>query len=107
MFTREFILKRPVKLEPVPAPELGDGAVLYVKRLSGTEYMKLHEAMAKGKDKPAFSHWIIAAVCDETGAPTFLPEDLDAIIELEGTLVLRLGNAASALNGTEAVIAGK
>lgn len=99
MLTREQILKpRKLVTKTVPAPELGDGETLLVRRLSAREFMDL---TAKAKTQPdiAYAHWIVATVVDEAGNRLFTEEDATTLGEQEITLVERLTDEAMKING--------
>ncbi|HEV2294094.1 MAG TPA: hypothetical protein VGR35_09560 [Tepidisphaeraceae bacterium] len=98
--TREQILqRRKVTTEVVPAPELGDGATLNVRRLSAREFMELTE-QAKTDSDNAYAYWIAATVVDDTGeGKVFTVDDAKGLVsELDITLVERLTDAAQRLN---------
>src|SRR5688500_12409091 len=99
MLTREQIL-RPRKLatKSVPAPELGDGETLTVRRLSAREFMDL-TAKAKGQPEIAYAHWIVATVVNDAGTRIFNEDDAVALGEQDITLVERLTDEAMKING--------
>ena len=96
--TREQILapRKPVT-EPVPCPELGDGASLTVRRLSARAFMAL-SAKVKADPDLAFAHWITATVIGDDGKPVLSESDAAALAEQDATLVQRLTEAAMRLN---------
>src|SRR5262245_1394379 len=94
ILTREQILqRRPIVTEVVPAPELGEGATLKVRRLAARDFMALSEK-AKAQPELAYVHWIVACVIDDAGAKVFTDDDAQAISELDITLIERLSDAA-------------
>jgi hypothetical protein len=97
--TRDQIVQRKtVATEVVPAPELGDGATLIVRRLSAREFMAL-TATAKAEADLAYAHWIAATVVDDQGNQVFTAEDDQGLVaDLDITLVERLTDAAQRLN---------
>src|SRR5437879_4891959 len=97
--TREQILRpRKMPTEVVPCPELGDGATLIVRRLTGREFMDLSNKVKTQPDL-AFAFWITATVVDESGNRVFTEDDdVAALAEQDGTLVQRLTEAAMRLN---------
>lgn len=96
--TREDILRRrPLPTEVVPAPELGDGVTLRVRRLNAGEFLALTEK-AKADPQTAYQHWIVATVCDDAGQRVFTDDDAPAIAELDIALVERLTTASQRLN---------
>lgn len=96
---REQILARRVTAtEVVPAPELGDGATLTVRRLSAREFMVMTDK-AKAEPELAYAHWIAATVVDDQSARVFTVDDAQGLVaDLDITLVERLTDAAQRLN---------
>jgi hypothetical protein len=96
--TREQILapRKPVT-EPVPAPELGEGVTLTVRRLTAREFMAL-STKVKADAEMAYAHWITATVVDDDGKSVFTPDDAAALAEQDATLIERLTEAAMRLN---------
>lgn len=98
MLTREQILApRKLPTETVPAPELGEGCTLTVRRLSAREFMDL-TAKAKAQPDLAYAHWIVATVVGEDGKPILTEADAAAMAEQDITLVERVTETAQRLN---------
>jgi hypothetical protein len=96
--TREQILARRVAAtEVVPAPELGDGATLTVRRLRAGDFLALSEKV-KADPALAYAHWITACVVDEQGERMFTDDDAPALADLDITLIERLSDAAQRMN---------
>lgn len=96
--TRQQILQpRTLPSEVVPAPELGDGASLIVRRLAAREFMEL-STKVKAQPDIAYALWIVATVVDENGANVFTENDAAALGEQDATLVQRLTETAMRLN---------
>lgn len=102
MLTREQILNRyrdkKLVTETVPAPELGEGETLLVKKLKAAEVFEI-TARAKAQPDLMYAHWIVACVVDESGKPIFTAEDAAALGDEEFSLVERLMEVATRLTG--------
>jgi len=96
---------RPPVTVDVPAPELGEGAVLRLKRLRVPEYKAFTEAATDRTGDRAitradglFSERLIqACAVDAEGQPVI--EDLAVIARWDASLYVRVANAALKLNG--------
>lgn len=100
---RAFARRKRVKLEPVPMPEWGEGSVVHVREMSGAE-RDAYEAQQvernkSGKGLENFrARLVVATACDESGAPLFGADEVDAVGELPAPDVRRLFDAAARLN---------
>ena len=96
--TREqFLSSRKLVTETVPAPELGDGVTVTVRRLTAREFMTLSNKVKADADM-AYAHWITATVIGDDGKPLFTEQDAAALAEQDATLIERLTMAAMKLN---------
>jgi hypothetical protein len=104
--SRDQILARQDDLPTadVPVPEWGDGESIRVRGLKSGERLqwalvqsKVSSGEADGPD-PAALLLALAAV-DDTGARLFQTQDVDALTELRGDVVQRVGEKVMALSG--------
>lgn len=88
------------KTKAVDVPELGPGAVVIVRELTARRALEIGAAIRSEARVDAMILWVIAAAVDEAGAPLFTEaEDREMLAEMPASVILRLSNAAIALNG--------
>lgn len=93
--------------DPIPVPEWGEGAVLYVQTVSGNDLSAWENfcAARRGKDKKISDSrgikaaLIVRAACDDQRRPVFSDEDVDWLGEKSGAVLGRLWDAACTING--------
>ena len=99
----EFEAGSALRVEPVPAPEYGEGKCVFVRVMSGQGRYDFSEGRytEKKKDNPvAFDAALTAyTVCDEQGNLLFSQADIPALAKNQsGVLLARISETAAKLN---------
>ena len=95
-------LCQPIKLatEEVPTPELGNGASVMVRELTGGEFDELRKQMRAAEDDQVSAVLLVAmSLCDQDGKRLFSGRaGLGVVAHWPVTLVIRLGQICDRLS---------
>jgi hypothetical protein len=109
--TKDLFKGRPLPIEDVPCPELGDGVSVRVRCLTALErdqyetaFWKLHEGKPSYDATGARARLVRLAAVDEQGDHLFTDDDLPMLCSFRGDVLDRLFGVAQRLSGLNATI---